>query len=228
MVALLDGFQERRAQRGREDQRDDHRQRHRRGDGDRELPVDDAGRPAEEGHRQEHRGQHHRDADQRAGDLGHRLARGLLRRQAFLGHHALHVLHDDDGVVDQQADRQHDAEHGQRVDREAGGGEHPEGPEQHDRHRDRRDEGRSQVLQEEIHDEEDEHDRFEQRNDDFLDGQADERRRVVRIDDVEAWRELRAQALERRPHGVRRVERVGAGGQPDRDGRSPACRCTAC
>ena len=120
VVAFLDGFQERRAQRGREDQRDDHRQRHRRGDGDRELPVDDAGRPAEEGHRQEHRGQHHRDADQRAGDLGHRLARGLLRRQPFLGHHALHVFDDDDGVVHQQADRQHHAEHGQRVDREAG------------------------------------------------------------------------------------------------------------
>ena len=58
----------------------------------------------------------------------HRLAGRLLGGQLVLVHHALDVLHDDDGIVHQQADRQHHAEHGQRVDRVAGGGRMPKVP----------------------------------------------------------------------------------------------------
>ncbi len=59
------------------------------------------------------------DADQCAGDLLHRFARGLLGRQAFLDHEPLDVLDHHDRIVDQQADGQHHGEHGQHVDREA-------------------------------------------------------------------------------------------------------------
>src|SRR3546814_8720547 len=52
-----------------------HRQGHRRHDGDRELAIDDAGRPAEKSHRQEHRRQHQRDRDQRDLQFLHRLDR---------------------------------------------------------------------------------------------------------------------------------------------------------
>ena len=115
-----------RAQRRRQHDGDEHRQRHGRDDRHRELPVDDAGRAAEEGHRHEHRRQHEPDADQRAGDLVHRLACRLERRQPFFAHQALDVLDHDDGIVDQQADGEHHREHRQHVDREAERGEHAE------------------------------------------------------------------------------------------------------
>ena len=102
--------------------------------------------------------EHQRDADQRAGDLVHRFARGFFGVEPFLAHHALDVLDHDDGVVDQHADRQHHREHGERVDAVAEHGERAERAEQNDRHGDGRDDGRAPALQEQEHDEEDEHD----------------------------------------------------------------------
>ena len=77
-VIPADGFQHRGAEgRGQHDG-DHHRQHHGRNDGHRELPVDDAHGPAEEGHGDEHGGQHHSDADQSAGDLIHGFPGGLF------------------------------------------------------------------------------------------------------------------------------------------------------
>ena len=102
-----------------EDDGDQHRQGHGRGDGHRELPIDHPHRPAKEGHRQEHSREHQGNADQRAGDLVHGFARGLQRREVVLGHHALDILDHHDGVIHQQADGQHQAKQGQGVDTEA-------------------------------------------------------------------------------------------------------------
>ncbi len=194
---LRDRLQHRRAQRRREHDRDQHRQRHRRDDGRRELPIDDAGRAGHEGHRHEHRRQHQADADQRAGDLVHRLARRFERRQALLAHQALDVLDHDDGVVDQQADRQHHREHRQHVDREAERGEHAERAEQHHRHGDGRDQRGAEVLQEQVHHQEHQHDRLEQRRHDTLDRHPHERRRVERHDRLQAGRKERPQLVQR-------------------------------
>ena len=98
-----------------EECREQDRYRH----GDRKLLVDHTHRPLHEGHGQEHRHQYQGDADDRAADLAHGLARGLPGRQAFFGHDAFDVLHHHDGVIDQDADGQHHAEQGQHVDREA-------------------------------------------------------------------------------------------------------------
>ena len=84
-VPLLDRLEDGGAERRRQAQGDQHREDHRRDDGDGELPVDDAHRPAEEGHGDEDRRQHQRDADQGAGDLPHRLARRRPGRQPLLG-----------------------------------------------------------------------------------------------------------------------------------------------
>ena len=46
------------------------------------------------------------------------LQRGVVRRQAFVDV-TLHRFHDDDRVVDDEPDREHEAEERQRVDGEA-------------------------------------------------------------------------------------------------------------
>ena len=152
------GFGRRRAQQGAgqrrtEDQRDQHGQHHRRNDRQRKLAVDHPGRAAEKGHRQDHGRKHQRDRHQRDLDFLHGLDRRFVRRHArVLVHQPLDVLDHHDRIVDQQADRQHEAEQGQRVDREARQIEHPE-----------------------------RHDRLDQRFDHFGDGELDESRGVVDV-----------------------------------------------
>ena len=111
----------------------------------------------------------------RARDLVHGLAGRLPGREPLLAHDPLDVLDHDDGVVDQQADREHHREHGQHVDREAEQPQDGEGPEDDDRHGDRRDQRRPEVPEEEVHDQEDEQDRLEQGLDDLLDRHLHER-----------------------------------------------------
>ena len=88
-------------------------------------------------------------------------SRGLM--PGFSCQQPLDVLDHDDGVVDQQADRERQPEQGHGVDREAGDGEHREGAEQDDRDGDRRDQHRPPALQEHEDHQHDEDDRLEQR-----------------------------------------------------------------
>jgi hypothetical protein len=62
---------------------------------------------------------------------------------------ALDALDHDDGIVDQQADGKHQRQHRQRVDGVAEQVQHPEGAQQHHRHRDRWNERGAKALQEE-------------------------------------------------------------------------------
>ena len=71
--------------------------------------------PAQEAARHEHRAEHQRDGQDRAGDLLHRLDRGRPRVQAGRDQ-PLDVLQHDDGVVDHDADGQHQAEQRQVVE----------------------------------------------------------------------------------------------------------------
>ncbi len=181
LLVGIGAFEQVGGERRRQDQRDGDGQDHRRDDGDGELAVDDADRAAKEGHRQEHRRQHHGDADQRALDLTHRLDRRVARADVgLLLEHALDVLDDDDGVVDEKADRQHQPEQRQRVDRVAEGSKDAERAEQDDRHGDRRDQRRPPALQEDEHDDDDEDDRLAEGDDHLADRQLDEGRAVER------------------------------------------------
>ena len=80
----------------------------------------------------------------------------------LLLHDALDILHDDDRIIDEQADGEHHAEERQAVDRVAEGSQHRGGAEQHHGNRDRRNECRTYVLQEQQHHEEHEPDRLGQ------------------------------------------------------------------
>src|SRR3546814_14356747 len=74
------------------------------------------GGAGDEGHRNEYGEQHQRDGHDRGGDLAHRLARRLLHRQTrLLLRHPLAVIDHADGVVDDDADREHEGEKRDRV-----------------------------------------------------------------------------------------------------------------
>ncbi len=61
------------------------------------------------------------------------IVASLVDSSGLLVQDPLDVFDDDDRVIDQQADGEHQPEQGQRVDRKAEDIEHPEGAEQHDR-----------------------------------------------------------------------------------------------
>ena len=168
VVAGRDGPQHGGAQRRRERQRQEGREGDRHRQRDRELTVDIAHRAVEEGHRHEHGHQHHGDADDGAADLAHGLDRGVVRRQAFLGHDALDVLDHHDGVVHQNADGQHHAEHGQHVDRIAQAQHHAQRAQQRHRHHQRGDQRGAEVLHEQVHHAEHQGDGLQQRGDHLL------------------------------------------------------------
>ena len=95
---------ERGAQRERVERRDQDRER----DGERELPVERPGDAGDERGGDEHARQHERDADERAAHLVHRLERRIARGQALLDLR-LDRLDHHDRVVDDEADREHEA-----------------------------------------------------------------------------------------------------------------------
>ena len=171
----------------RSGQRRRQRQRVERGDqrgdrdGDGELAIELAGEAAQEGDGNEHRGEHQRDRDDGPADLVHGLEGGIARREAR-GDVALDVLDHDDGVIDHDADGQHQPEQRQRVDGKASQVQHGEGAHNGHRHGGQRNDGGAPVLQEQHHHQHDQDQRLDQRLDDGLDRVAHEVGRVV--DDV--------------------------------------------
>ena len=92
--------------------------------------------------------------------LLHRLERRVLRRQAVLDV-VLDRLDHDDRVVDDQADRQHQAEQRQRVDGEAEQREQCERADQRDRHGEQRNQRGAPALQEQEDDDDHQHQRLD-------------------------------------------------------------------
>ena len=123
----------------------------------------------------------------------------------------LDIFDHHDRVVDHDADRQHEAEQGQIVDRKAERGHRGEGADQ--RHRDRhdRDDRRAPALQEHQHDDDDEDHRLVDGLDQLADGLRDELGRIVADIVVEPFGETGLEL----DHGVGNVlgggQRVGAG-----------------
>jgi hypothetical protein len=91
-----------------------------------ELAIELAGQAGDEGERHEHGDEHEPNRNDRPRDLAHGLVRRLARGKPFLDV-AFDVLDDHDRVIDDDADRQHEAEQGERIDREAERIHHGEG-----------------------------------------------------------------------------------------------------
>ena len=207
-MIFVDRLEKRRTKRRRQ------RQSHQRGecDGDdhrhRELSIDDAHGARKERHRHKDRHENKCDADDRAADLAHRLARRILRRQAFFGHDAFDIFDHDDRIVHDDADRQHHAEHRQHVDRVTAQQKRGAGAEQCDGHDDGRNEGVADVLQEQEHHNEHQHHRLDQGHEDLLDRCFHHRRDVVGNVVRDVGREKARQLFHLVAHGTCRRQRV--------------------
>ena len=88
------------------------------GDGDGELAEELARDPAQEGGRHEDREEHQGHGDHRPGHFVHGLVRRLAGRDALF-QPALDVLDHHDGVVHDDADRQHQAEEREVIERDS-------------------------------------------------------------------------------------------------------------
>ena len=159
-------------------------------DRDRELLKELSGDAAEKRGRHEHRAQHQRDRDQRAADFLHRLERRVAPAHAVL-EMPLDVFDHHDRVVDHDADREHEAEQREIVDRESERRHHGEGADQRHRDGDDRNDRRPPALQEHQHDDDDQQHRLVDGLDQLADGLRDELGRVVADIVVEPLRETR-------------------------------------
>ncbi|KWT85151.1 hypothetical protein APY03_3954 [Variovorax sp. WDL1] len=215
IVALEQQRRECRRQRQRVDGRDHGGDR----DGHRELPIELAGEPADEGQRNEHGHQRERDGDDGPGHFPHRTVGGIAWRQARLDV-ALHVLHHHDGVVHHDADGQHQPEKRERIDREAQQVQHREGADDGHRHRQQRNDGSAPGLQEQDDHQHDQRDGFEQCVHHGIDGGAHELRRVVGDAVLQPFGHELRQLVHRLAHiggdlqrvGTRRLEHADAHG----------------
>ncbi len=178
---------------------------HRRG----ELAEQQSGLAGDEHDRHEHGADDERGRDDGEADLAGPLEGGGERRLALLDP-VIDVLEHDDGVVDDNSDREHHGEQGQQVDRESEQPQHREAGEQAERNGDGGDQGRSPVAQEQVDDENDEHGRFGERHPDLFDGPADEQALVGADHDVHAFGERGLQLLGRLLGRVGNGQRVRA------------------
>ena len=167
--------------------------------------------------------QHQRDGDDRRGDLGHGAFGRLAGRQLrMLLHHPFDVFHHHDGVVDDDADRQHDGEQRHRVGRIADGQERDERADQADRHCKRRNQGGANAAEEKEDHDDDEDEGLDQGLLHLVDGVGDEHRGVVSDFPGQIVGKPLLRFGDAILHRLQGVDRIGAGRLIDRDRRRRA------
>ena len=186
--------------------------RNHRGHADRhrELQVELARDAGDERRRHEDSDEHEGDGDNGTEHLVHRLAGGIARRKPGV-EIPFDVLHHHDGIIDHDADGQHQAEERNVVQREPERGHRGECPDERHRHGNERYDGRPPCLQEKQHDENDQDHRLEQRVDDRTDRFFDELRRVINNAVFETVGEPLREIGHQRAHRLGRGQGIAAG-----------------
>src|ERR1700751_945239 len=203
-----------RAERQRDKAGDDRRGRNRH----RELTEEQSGDAGEEGRWHEYGAERQCDRYQRAADFVHR-SMGRFNWGHSGAHIALDVFDDDDRVVDNDTDRQHEAEQGQVVQRYPKYSEDRRGADQRNRNGDDGNDRRAAGLQKQEHPPDDEEDRDKNRDDNLLDRLGNEDIRVVDDCRVDTWRKIFLQLLHLRQNFMLDRERVCSGLGVDDQGR---------
>ena len=199
--------QQLRGEHRRQGQRDQRGEEHGGRDREAELPEELADGALEEGHRHEHRDQHGGGCDHREADLAAAVHRRDQRRFATL-HASVDVLEHDDRIVHHEADREHETEQGENVDRESHRCHHQE--RRDDRHgdRERGDQRGAHVAEEQVDHHQHQHQRDDQRDQHLLHRFLDEYRAVEVDLEACAGRKVRSQTLDLVPDVLRDLERI--------------------
>jgi hypothetical protein len=205
---------EARAHDRRERNRDDAREDDRRSERNRELEEQRAGQAALESDRRVDGGQGDRHRDNRAEQFARADQRRLDPRFA-LAHVPLHVLDDDNRVVDNQADRQHEREDRQEIQAETEREHDDRRPDQRDRHGDQRHQGGPHGTHEQKDHDCDDQDRFTERLSDLLQRALHEHRPVPDQAHVDIFRQRRPEALHLVAQPMRDLDLVRADQRPD-------------
>ena len=209
------GFQQQGAERRRERKGIDGRDTDGHGHRDTELSVEDTRRSAHHGH-----GNEDGHEDQRRGDDGRRDARhgvdgGMVGRLVSHVESRLHRLDDDDGIVDDCTDRKHQCEERQQVDREPGHRQECEGSDECYENRDRGDERRADVLQEDVDHQHHEDDGFDQRFEHLVHRGVKEVVHTLQVSDFDAFRQFGTYLFEQRFDILDDLRGIRTGGLKD-------------
>ncbi len=191
-------LQQQRAHHRRQGQRDDARDDDRAGESEGEFAKQRARQSGDEADRRVDAGERDRHRNHRAGDFARALQRRVLRRHAFLDV-PVDVFDDDDGVVDDEADGEHEGEKRQKIDRIAERQQNDHDADERQRDGDDRDDRRAEAAEEQENHQDDDDRGFGQRLLDLVDRGADELRRVIGDRGVEADGKLGFQLGKRRP-----------------------------
>jgi hypothetical protein len=187
-----------------------------KGDGQRKLPVELTGQTADEGDGNEDRTEHERDGDDGTGHFAHRLDRGVVRGQTFLDI-SFHVFHHDDGVIDHDADGQHQSKERKRVDRKSKDMHDGERAHDGDWHGEQWDDRGPPGLEKNDDDKNHHAERFEQGVDDRIDRSPHENGGVVDNRVVDAFREVLFEFRHLGPDLVGDIDCIRAGRLENRD-----------
>ena len=158
--------------------------------------------------RHEYGAQHQGDGDYRTGDFVHRLAAGVARRHPF-GQPALHVLHDDDGIVNDDTDRQHEPKQREVVQRKTQQGHDGKRADQRNGNRNHRDNGGPPVLQENQDDNEDKNECLDQRMNHTRDRFLNKHRGIIVNSIFNTFGKLGLELVHFGSDGFGRIECVG-------------------
>jgi hypothetical protein len=215
-LALSVRFQQVAAHHRRQGQRDNRRHRHRTDDGEGEFGEQGARQATLEADRHVDRDQHDGHRDDRVCQVARGSDRGVAWPHAFL-QVAVDAFDHDDGVVDDQSDRQHEGEQGQQVDGKAQHKHDREGANQRQRNGDHGNNDGTGRSQKGEHHEGDDQDCFGQRPFHLGDGAVHEHSGII---DHVARQAAGQLLLDQRQHGLHARddrEQAGRGNRLDAD-----------
>ena len=172
----------------------DHGETYRRGHRDTELGVEDTGGTAHEGHGDKHRHEDAGTGDDRHRHVAHRVFRRLIGGFVASVELRLHRLDHHDRIIHHRTDGQHQGEQRQDVQAESGRYQAGEGTHQGDDDRYGGDQGRLEILQEEINYQDHQENGDDQGLHHVVDGGEKEVVRTHHRDELRPFRQILAHA----------------------------------